>query len=163
MGNVKLTIILFSILGTFACKNQQSKKVDKAPSATKNMPSEKTMIKNPDKTEQKNILVTKILTTSPRYKQLIKGLNKAVVKNGGLSFGVSLEGSPNPGQDEEWNYSKTYDFMVYEMYTDRQLNTARFSFNPVNKQLYEYDAVNDQLKPIEYDRKLLLEYEELCK
>jgi len=74
-----------------------------------------------------------------------------------------MEGSPNPRQDKTWSYSKTYDFTLYEMYPDRQLNTARFSFNPEDKLLYEYDEVHDQLKPIAFDRELLKKYEALCK
>ncbi len=168
MKTIRITVIVFSILAAFACNNQQSKKVEDDASAVNKLPSEKSNIKKIDKTEQKEFkpcenLVTEILTTSPRYRQLTKGLYKAVVKNGGLNFGISLEGSPNPKQDKAWSYSKTYDFTVYEMYPDRQLNTARFSFNPNNKQLYEYDAAHDQLKPIEFDRNLLLKYETLCK
>ena len=192
MRTIRITVILFLVLAAFACNNQQSKKAKGDASATKKLTSEKSIIKKIDKTDEKPIskridkidekpvikntnklvqkelkpcenLVADILTTSPRYRQLTKGLNNAVVKNGGLPFGISLEGSPNPRQDKAWSYSKTYDFTVYEMYTDRQLNTARFSFDPSNKQLYEYDAVNDKLKPIEFDRNLLLKFEALCK
>jgi len=168
MKIIRITIIVFFILAAFACHNQQSKKAEGNAIATGKPTSEKSINKKTNKTEIKEFkpceyLVTEILTTSPRYKQLTKGLNEAVVKNGGLSFGISLVGSPNLRHDKAWRYSKTYDFTVYEMYTDRQLNTARFSFNPNDKQLYEYDAVHDQLKPIEFDRSLLLKYEEVCK
>ena len=156
------------MLAAFACNNQQSKEAEDVASAVRKTISEKPVIKKTDKTGQKELnpcegLVTEILTTSPRYRQLTKDLNEAVVKNGGLSFGFSLEGSPDPGRDKAWIYSKTYDFTIYESYSDRQLNTARFSFNPNNKQLYEYDAVRDELKPIEFDKNLLLKYEALCK
>jgi len=181
MKTIKIIIfILFSLLAVYACNNRQSKKVKDVTIAIENTTAEKPVIKEvvkideksilkkTDKIEQKELtpcekLVKEILTTSPRYKQLTKGLDKAVVKNGGQSFGISLEGSPNPRQDNAWGYSKTYDFTVYEMYADRQLNTVRFSFNPNDKQLYEYDAVKDQLKPIEFDRNLLLKYETACK
>jgi hypothetical protein len=59
--------------------------------------------------------------------------------------------------------SQTYEFTVYEVYTDRELNTARFSFNPNSRQLYEYDEIRNLLKPIEFDRKLLKKYDALCK
>jgi|MudIll2142460700_1097286.scaffolds.fasta_scaffold150338_2 hypothetical protein len=168
MKSISITVIIFSVLAVFACNNQQSKKADDNSSEVIKTTSEKPFRKKTEETGLKDLkpcenLVKEILTTSIRYRQLTKGLNKAVVKNGGLYFGVSLEGSPNPGQDKTLSYSKTYDFTVYEMYTDRQLNTARFSFNPEKKQLYEYDAVHDQLKPIEFDRNLLLKYETLCK
>jgi len=180
MQTIRITAIVFSMLVTFACNTQQSKKAKGDASATKKLTSEKSIIKIIDKTDEKSIiknidktelkelkpcenLVKEILTTSPRYRQLTKGLYEAVLKNGGQSFGISLEGSPNPGQDKAWSYSKTYDFTVYEMYTDRQLNIAHFTFNPNNKQLYEYDAVHDQLKTIEFDRDLLLKFDALCK
>ena len=165
---IGITVIVFSMLVAFACNNQQSKKAEDNDSAVRKRTSEKPINKKTDKTEKKELkpcenIVTEILTTSPRYRQLTKGLNEAVVKNGGLSFGITLEGSPNPGQDKAWSYSKTYDFTIYEMYPERQLNTARFSFNPENKQLYEYDAVHNQPKPIEFDTNLLIKYEALCK
>jgi hypothetical protein len=168
MKTISTTVFVFSILTAFACNRQQTKKSEVDTTAVSKPTFEKSIIKKTNKTELKDFrpckyLVTEILTTSPRYKQLTKGLGKAVVKNGGLSFGISLEGSPNPVQDKAGSYSKTYDFTLYEMYTDRKLNTARFSFNPNNKLLYEYDAVLDQLKPIEFDKSLLVKYEAHCK
>jgi hypothetical protein len=167
MKTVGIAVVLFTISAVFACNNQQSKKAEDGAIIAGKMPHEKSTMMKPDKTVEKDFkpcasIVTEILTTSPRYKQLTKGLSKAVVKNGGLSFGIRLEGCPNPRQNKVWSYSKTYDFTLYEMYPERQLNTTRFSFNPENKQLYEYDAVHDQLKPIAYDRNLLPKYETIC-
>jgi hypothetical protein len=168
MKTIRITVIVFSLLAVFACKNQQSKKAEVDSSTLRKPASEKSISKKMNKVDQNELtscdsIVTVILTTSPRYKKFTKGLYKAVIKNGGLSFGIRLEGSPNPKQEKSWSYSNTYDFTLYEMYTDRKLNTARFSFNPNNKQLYEYDEVHDQFKPIEFDRNLLLKYDTLCK
>jgi hypothetical protein len=154
-------IILFGfyILIAFACSNEKGRlKVEYASVFNKNTN------KNTGK-EFKNCknVVMDILKTSPRYIQLTKNLNEEVIKNGGISFGVSLEGSPNPSQDNTCCYSKTYDFAVYEMYKNRQLNTARFSFNPNNNQLYEYDAVQDKLIEIDFDENLLSKYGAVCK
>ncbi len=107
-------------------------------------------------------LITEIVTTSDRYKQITKGLNKAVVKNGGQFFGIRLDGSPDPKPKEVCRYSKTFDFIVYEMYPDRQLNTARFSFDPDKKLLYEYNINSDKLKPLEFDKNLLLKFDSIC-
>jgi hypothetical protein len=93
---------------------------------------------------------------------LTKGLAEAVLKNGGLYFGLALEGSPDPRQDSAMSYSKTYNYTLYEMYPDRQLNTSRFIFNPGNKQLYEYDPVHDQLTAINYAKNLLLQLDTGC-
>jgi hypothetical protein len=147
-----IVIFVFYLLFIIACNNQQNKK------------PENTKINNSEKLEPKELkpckyMVTLILITSPRYKELTRGLNKAVKNNGGLYFGVRLEGSPNPQSDKASKYSETYDFVVFEMYADRELNTARFVFNPDNEKLYEYDAVEDQLKRISFDLKLLPEYE----
>jgi len=161
-------IIIVSIIVTaFACNNQPLKQTEKDTPAIKIQNHDTVIVKPKNKTKGNKLktckyIVTMILTTSPRYKQLVKGLNEAVVKNGGLNFGVGLEGSPNPKRDSVCCYSSNYDFSVYESYTDRQLSTARFSFNPNDKQLYEYDAVQDQLKPIEFDRNLLIKYKSLC-
>lgn len=168
MKTFRIAVILFFVLAAFACSNQQSKNKEGAVSKVKKQPSENSLIKKIDKIEEKELkpcedIVTEILITSPRYMQLTKGLNKAVVKNGGQFFEVNLERSPNPNQDKLWSYSRTYDFTVYEMYIERKLNIARFSFDPNDKQLYEYDAIMDQITPIEFDRNLLLKYEVLCK
>jgi hypothetical protein len=168
MTTIRIIVIAFSVMFVFACNNQQSKNAGNDSSAYNKPKTERYIIKKTDRTEQNQFkkcdsIVKEILTTSQRYQKLTNGLNKAVVNNGGLSFGIRLEASPNPRQDKSWSYSKTYDFTIYEVYTDRELNTARFSFNPNNKQLYEYDEVHDQLKPIEFDRNLLSKYEALCK
>jgi hypothetical protein len=97
----------------------------------------------------------KIVETSPRCKQLTKGLYERVVKNGGTSYGVMLESSPNPKTDPSQEYSKTYNFNLHESYPDRMPVIARFVFDPKKQQLYEDDVVNAQLVAIAFDKKLL--------
>lgn len=143
---IKVVAIILTILVAFTCNSKKNKK---------------DTLKTEIRTHES--IVKEILTTSPRYKQLTEGLYEVVVKNGGTSIGISLDGSPDPKKDRAGSYSKTYDFTLYEMYSERRMNTTRFSFNPDNKQLYEYDAVNEQLNPIEFDKNLLLEYEGLLK
>lgn len=167
MKTVRNIIFVFTILAVVGCKNKPVKKDFENQGTKKILPKNIAVAKPLKKTEQIELIpckyiVKEILTTSPRYRQLTKGLNEAVIKNGGLSFGVNLEGSPNPKQDTVCCYSSNYDFTIFESYTDRQLSTARFSFNPDNKQLYEYDAVHDKLKPIEFDKRLLAKYNASC-
>jgi len=157
-----ILVVLF-LMAAFSCCQQLNKKGGNEDKFVRKQTYEKLILQKIDSKEQKELptrekIVTEILTTSQRYKLLTKGLSEAVVKNGGQFFGISLEGSPNPRMDKTWSYSKTYDFTLYEMYVERQLNTARFSFDPVKKQLYEHDDVNEKLIPIEFDRSLLLEF-----
>ena len=166
MKTIKLIILGFTLLTILSCNYQQNK-TTKDQSVVKRPLSENKLNKKTDKIVIKDsipckYIVEKILTTSPRYLNLTKGLTKAVIKNGGSAFGISLEGSPNPKQDKAMSYSRTYDFTLYETYPDRQLNTTRFTFNPKNKQLYEYDVINSQLLPIEFDKSLLLKYDKNC-
>jgi hypothetical protein len=56
-----------------------------------------------------------------------------------------------------------YDFNVHETYADRMPVIARFTFNPDDRQLYEYDAVKGNLKQIQFDRNLLNKFNEVCK
>ncbi|GAA4212192.1 hypothetical protein GCM10022289_42650 [Pedobacter jeongneungensis] len=98
----------------------------------------------------------KIVETSPRCKQLTKGLYERVVKNGGTSYGIMLESSPNPKTDPSQEYSKTYNFNLHESYADRMPVVARFVFDPKKQQLYEDDVVNATLVAIPFDKKLLL-------
>ena len=107
-------------------------------------------------------VVEDILTTSPRYMELTDGLHKAIVKNGGTSFGITLEGSPNPKNDVALDFSKTYDFNIHESYPDRSPVIFRFTFDPSNKQLYEYDIINDKLLRIDFDRDLLIIINKIC-
>lgn len=120
---------------------------------------------NKEKRELKTCIdiVMEILTTSPAYLKKTKGLYEAVVKNGGTSFGIMIEGSPNPKSDEAMDFSNTYDFSLHETYSDHMPVTARFTFNPTDRQLYEYNFAEDKLNPIDFDRNLLLKFNEICK
>jgi len=164
MRTIKISILVFFFLAAFACNNKQNKKVEDVSQEQEEieLPVEESEVKTTEIIEQKELIATEILTTSPRYMLLTKGLTEAVIKNGGLSFGIYLEGSPNPSQNKAWSYSENYEFTLYEMYPDRKLTTARFTFNPNKKLLYEYDAVKDQFIPIEFDRNLIVKYEALC-
>ncbi|MEH3114130.1 hypothetical protein [Pedobacter terrae] len=97
----------------------------------------------------------KIVETSPRCKQLTKGLYERVVKNGGTSYGIMLESSPNPKTDLSQSYSKNYNFNLHESYSDRMPILARFVFDPKKQQLYEEDVLNNKLIDITFDKKLL--------
>lgn len=108
-------------------------------------------------------VVMEILTTAPAYLEETEGLNDAVVKNGGTSIGITLEGSPNPKVDDAWGFSNTYDFSLHETYSDRMLTIARFVFNPSDRQLYKFDDLEDELIPIEFNRNLLSKFNEACK
>lgn len=100
----------------------------------------------------------KIVETSPRSKQLTKGLYERIVKNGGTSYGVMLESSPNPKTDPSQAFSKTYNFNLHESYADRMPVIARFVFDPQKQQLYEEDTVNAKLIAIPFDKKLLARF-----
>ncbi|BAX81231.1 hypothetical protein [Labilibaculum antarcticum] len=164
MKLIKLIALLYLSIAVYSCHNKNIKKEDSVNYEIRNQTIDKSLSKETEENLQAiELAVKEILTTSPRYIKLTKGLQKKVVKNGGLYFGVFLQKSPQGGKQKESNYSKTYDFRIYEMYEDRQLNTSRFSFNPENKQLFEYDIANDSLMPIEFDRTLLVKYDSLNK
>jgi ketosteroid isomerase-like protein len=108
-------------------------------------------------------VVIRIVTTSPLYIKKTKGLEDAVIQNGGTGFGLSLESSPEPESEDAFEFSETYDFNLHETYTDRIHVVARFSFNPEERVLYEYDIVNDAYTPIEFNKELISKMENLCK
>lgn len=108
-------------------------------------------------------LAMDILTTSPDYLEKTRGLYEAVVKNGGTSFGIMVEGTPDPENKDSLAYSATYDFSLHETYPDHNATTARFSFDPAKGKLYEYDMALDSLVPIELDKSSLLHFNEHCK
>jgi hypothetical protein len=163
---MRIVLIGFSILLLFACNNESGKKeksnvTDYKTERLVNKIESKTKALEQNKTAQIESVLTVILTTSPRYKQLTERLYKSIVNNGGTSFGVRLESCPNPSPNNDWSFSKTYDFVVFEEYPDRRLNTLRFTFNPSDRNLYEYDAMNDKLKSIEFNRNLLKMYDSI--
>jgi hypothetical protein len=93
-------------------------------------------------------LVEKILTTSPRFNEITDGLYETIVANGGITYGFALVGGPNE-EDNPWSQSETYDFKLYESYSDRIVTISWFTFDPSELQLYENG------EPIEFDRDLL--------
>jgi len=109
---------------------------------------------------KKATIAYKIVETSARCKQLTRGLYDRVIKNGGTSYGVMLESSPNPKTDPSQSYSKTYNFNLHESYADRMPVIARFVFDPVKRQLFEEDTANDILIPIAFDKKLLWQFDQ---
>jgi len=110
------------------------------------------------KESHKAQIAYKIVETSPRYKQLTKGLYHRIVKNGGTSYGIMLESSPDPQTDPSQTYSKTYNFNLHESYADRMPIISRFVFDPKKQQLYEEDVVNAKLIVIPFDKKLLVQF-----
>jgi len=107
-------------------------------------------------------IASEIMASSATFKNKTEGLLEAIVKNGGTSYGIELEGSPDPIIDKAPAQSKTYDFNLHETYADRAPVVARFSFDPQSKQLYLYDPVLDSLTPIDFDRRLLRKFDEIC-
>lgn len=168
MKLIKLTLLLYLLIIVYSCHSKKNKKEDSVNSEVKNKTTEQHIREEPEQNVQENLLpielvVKEILTTSPHYIKLTKGLQEKLLKNGGLYFGLHLERSPQRSKGKEGRYSKTYDFTIYEMYEERQLNTSCFSFNAENKRLFEHNILNDSLMPIEYDRALLLIYDSLNK
>ena len=151
---MKTHLFLLMLVSLTACNN--SIKDSKNVAVDTMMIQGQSRQNKPNKTSCLEV-VTEILTTSPIYHKKTNGLYEAVVKNGGTSFGLTLEGSPDPKKDEAQVYSKTYDFSLYESYPDRNTVVARFVFNPTTRLLYEYDAVEDKLNAVEFDRDLLTE------
>jgi hypothetical protein len=102
-----------------------------------------------------------IMKTSPAYQKKITAERvQAIEKNGG-TLGMDVEGSPNP-EDEPLSSSETYDFKMYENYEDHTAVIERFTFDPSKKQLFLYDPVEDKLNPIDFNKDLLLKFDERC-
>jgi hypothetical protein len=108
-------------------------------------------------------VVIEIVTTSPSFKKTTKGLNERVKKNGGKGYGVAIERSPLPDLDNAWDYSENFEISLHETYPDRIVTIRRYIFNPEKRELYLNDDVNNKLIKIEYDRNLLIQFDELCK
>lgn len=153
--NIYISALLLVLV--FACTHSGKTPGDNS----RNAMSIKDTVKDQPKTCTE--LAMDILTTSPDYLEKTRGLYEAIVKNGGTSFGIMVEGTPDPANKDSLAYSATYDFSLHETYPDHNATTARFSFDPAKGQLYEYDMTQDSLIPIELDRNSLLHFNEHCK
>lgn len=107
-------------------------------------------------------IALEILKTSPWFLQMTKGYNEGIIRNGGTSYGILIEASPNPKIDNALRHSNNYEFNLHECYQDRILVVARFVLKPDEKQLFYYDVVEDKLKPINANKSLLEKLKKLC-
>jgi hypothetical protein len=108
-------------------------------------------------------VVFEIIKSSPEHQQRTNGLYEAIVKNGGTSYGFRIEGSPNPKEDKALGYAENYQIAMHESYPDHIVTIQRYEFDPIKKQLYEVDARNLDLIPIDFDRALLSKYDNACR
>ena len=163
---MKKNLLLLALIITFSCHKTETIKTPPT------INTEKTTAKDTIKpVSTKNIsdsitcidVVLEILRTAPSYVEGTKGLYAAVVKNGGTSFGITVEGSPNPKRDNALDYSETYELNLHETYPDRMPTIARYTFDPSKNELYEYDTANDSLMPIAFNKNLILKYNKICK
>ena len=134
-------------------------------SATRTVPPKIATIPKQVDTVEKSCqeLVYQILTTSPHFRKITDGLEQRIIKNGGQGYGTMLEGSPNPEKDKANAFSKTYDYNLHESYKERITVINRFTFDPTNEKLLEYDVVNGTLLAIEFDPSLLENFRNVCK
>lgn len=163
---MKKELVLLSLfIVLFSCQRREATKTTVASS------TKKTIVKDSikpiqDKKVNDTIacidVVIEILTTAPSYIQGTKGLYEAVVKNGGTSIGITVEGSPNPERDKARDYSETYVLSLHETYPDRMPTIARYTFDPSKNELYEYNTAEDSLMPITFNKDLLLKYRKTC-
>ncbi|AWK03533.1 hypothetical protein HYN56_04565 [Flavobacterium crocinum] len=158
--------LLILIITLFSCNKNEKAKVAE-PVVNKEI-----TVKDSSKSEQTEKpadsitcvdVVLEILTTAPSYIEGTKGLYEAVVKNGGTSIGITVEGSPNPKIDKSWSYSETYDLSLHETYPDRMPTIARYVFDPSKRELFEYNTANDSLIAIDFNKDLLLKFDKICK
>lgn len=119
--------------------------------------------KKPVKYSNKADIVEQIVTTSPTFLKMTKGLDEAVVKNGGTSFGLSMESNPNMEMTGTEYNTDTYIFELHETYPDRNVTIARFSFDPKKKQLFRYNGASDTWTAIDFDKKWLIQLDEYTK
>jgi len=104
-------------------------------------------------------IVKEIVKTSSAYQEIARGVDK----KSGISFVLRVEGSPNPEIDKASEYSTTYNFSIFEKSPDKELRVVGFLFNPTDGRLYEYDEIKNKSKAIEFDRKLLIKFNQMCK
>ncbi|QSW88109.1 hypothetical protein J0383_17795 [Flavobacterium endoglycinae] len=165
MKNRIFALLVFALIFEVSCQKKDVVKIPelKSKKEVKKQVTQPAVIKEIKKSKTCLDVVFDILTTSPTFVNKTKGLNEAIRKNGGTSYGIVVEGSPNPKEDDADAFSKTYDFNLHESYPDRIATIARYTFDPSKKELYEYNVAEDTLKPIKFNKELLLEFDKTCK
>jgi len=162
MKNIPFILATLLAISTLSCNFKEAEGKSNTNSPVNTLGLSEYSETPADKSQACKDAVMEILTTSPRFEERTKGLHDAIVKNGGTSFGITLEGSPEAEKDA-LDYSPTYDFSLHETYPDRNVVIARFTFNPAEQQLYEWDAITDKLNPIPFDKTLLEKLKQVCK
>ena len=162
MKNLPVIIAALLVGSVLSCNFKEAEGKNETQSPVNALGMSETAKTPENKSQACKDVVMEILTASPRFEDLTKGLHDAVVKNGGTAFGITLEGSPEADKDA-LDYSPTYDFSLHETYPDRNVAIARFTFNPNEQQLYEYDAITDKLNPIAFDKNLLEKFKQFCR
>ncbi|MBS7255310.1 hypothetical protein [Flavobacterium branchiicola] len=165
MNKKHFLIITIIVLVLTSCQEKETIKSPKTSITKKAIAKDTTKSVQTEKSRDSIAcidVVLEILTTSPSYIEGTKGLYEAVVKNGGTSIGITVEGSPNPKIDKALDYSETYDLNLHETYPDRMPTIARYTFDPSKKELYEYNTAEDSLMPIAFNKNLLLKLNKIC-
>ena len=120
MKSIGKIVCAFLVLIMFSCQNGEANS-DKKSELQKIEVVDSTLEKQelvdekqalPAKKQDKQAdIAEQIVTTSPTFLKMTKELAQRIVKNGGTSFGISLESSP----DENDN---SYQFELHESYPD---------------------------------------------
>ena len=147
---------LLTIIGAIAYWHNEKPEISEQPTY-----QPKTEQNGSVKFETKGQIIKEMLEKSDRYCELTKDLQETVVRNGGTSFGISFEGSPNHKADGAYKMSRTYDFTLYENYPARRLATHSFSFDPATEKFYEYNSDLANNKLINTDKQLLIKYQQV--
>lgn len=161
--------ILVLFLGIFSCSqavknNDEPKRIETSKAITERVKEPKPIPEIKPIIETKNCveIIFEIIETSTHFLEKTKGLTDKIIKNGGTSYGLMLEGSPNPIDDDAENESETYDFNLHETYPDHSPIICRYSFNLAKKQLFLYDPAEDEFIEIEFDKKRMKSFNKSC-
>lgn len=160
--------LLISMCFFVSCKeNEQNKNQKKSRELMAINLSKNTISNSNSKTEKDKSkctdIVIEILESSQVYKKITKGLTEAIIKNGGTSYGIEVEGSPNFPDDNSMEYNEKYNLNIHETYSDHMPVIAHFTYNPNNGLLYQYDVANDTLISIKFDKGKLIKFNKNCK
>lgn len=152
---MKKSVLFLLTLSLFACTNNTSDK--------KETKEEKTA-DNPINSKEISCaaVIIEILESSAVFKEETEGLQEAIVKNGGTSFGIGIDASPYPENDGVDFHSENYELNLHESYADREVVIDRFMFNLGEMQLYQYNVIEDEYIPIDFDTSLTKKFIAVC-
>ena len=102
-----------------------------------------------------------IITSLKQYQKEVKGLEAAIIKNGGSGIGINIERQIGNKQEKNSN-DPIYVYNIVENYQDHTTAIATYLFNIKTKKLYQKHFILDEVIEIDFNQNYLKDFDLYC-